>query len=134
MGFFTAFEISSSALSAQRTRMDIVAANLANAETTRTPEGGPYQRREVVFQAAPLNENFQTTLGNAINEIEGVEVSKISIDPDPSVLKYDPGHPDADAEGFVHYPNINLVKEMVDMISATRSYQANIAVFETSKD
>jgi flagellar basal-body rod protein FlgC len=115
---FSSFEISSSALSAQRVRMDTVAANLANAESTRTPEGGPYQRKMVTFEEV-LN--------------EGVVVAGVATDPTPGPRVYEPAHPDADAEGYVRLPNVQVATEMVDMISATRAYEANVSALSAAK-
>jgi flagellar basal-body rod protein FlgC len=111
-------DISGSALSAQRQRMDIIAQNIANAETTRTPQGGPYRRQQVVF---------------ALDDQGGVEVTQVVEDPRPPRLVYQPGHPDADAAGYVALPNVNLVEEMVDMISAMRSYEANVTAVNAAK-
>ena len=111
-------DISASALSAQRQRMDLIAQNIANAETTRTPEGGPYRRQQVVF---------------TLDDQGGVEVTQVVEDPRPPRLVYQPGHPDADAAGYVALPNVNLVEEMVDMISAMRSYEANVTAINAAK-
>lgn len=111
-------DLSASALSAQRKRMDIIAQNIANAETTRTPEGGPYRRQQVVF---------------TLTEEGGVETTEVLQDPRPPRLVYQPGHPDADAAGYVALPNVNLVEEMVDMISAMRSYEANVTAINAAK-
>lgn len=135
-GIFSAFKITASGLTAQRLRMDVVAANVANAETTRTAEGGPYQRKVVVFstqepqkQFVPLGARFPTETAAA----SGVRVEAILSDESPGHRVYDPDHPDADAEGFVTYPNVNVVTEMTDMLSATRSYEANVTVFNALK-
>jgi flagellar basal-body rod protein FlgC len=144
-GIFSAFRIAASGLTAQRLRMDIVANNVANAETTRTEAGGPYQRQQVVFAAnqeeafasrltsigqttaLPLSENATET------QLAGVRVETILTDDSPGNRVYDPDHPDADADGFVTYPNVNLATEMTDMLSATRSYEANVTVFNALK-
>jgi flagellar basal-body rod protein FlgC len=114
-----AFDISASGLSAQRARLDVIAGNIANVETTRTPDGGPYRRVETVFASS--------------GEPGGVEVMGTMMDPRPPRMVYQPGHPDADAEGFVAYPNVNIVEEMVDLVSAKRSYEANAAAFGAAK-
>jgi len=111
-------DLSATALSAQRQRMDVIAQNIANAETTRTPEGGPYRRQQVVF---------------TLDDAGGVEVTEVVEDPRPPRLVYQPGHPDADAAGYVALPNVNLVEEMVDMISAMRSYEANVTAISAAK-
>ena len=120
-----AFDIAAAGLTAQRTRMEIVASNLANAQTTRTPEGGPYRRQEPVFRAEQVPGSFSDLVGQAIRS---VRVQRIAEDPSPPVLKFEPGHPDADPQGFVAYPNIEPVQEMVNMLSATRSYEANVTL------
>uniref|UniRef100_A0A7C2EAI6 Flagellar basal-body rod protein FlgC n=1 Tax=Ammonifex degensii TaxID=42838 RepID=A0A7C2EAI6_9THEO len=126
MRFFDAFAISGSGLTAQRLRLDLVANNLANIHTTRTPGGGPYRRQVPVF--AQRLEAAQDGLKSA-----GVVVSAIFQDESPPRLVFDPAHPDADAQGYVHYPAINVADEMVDMVTATRSYEANATVFEAAK-
>jgi flagellar basal-body rod protein FlgC len=122
MSLNRAFDIGSLGLSAQRTRMETVASNLANARTTRTPEGGPYKRIAPVFVVTPVAENAA---------LRGVRVTEIVEDPSPPVLRFEPGHPDADVEGYVRYPNVDPVKEMVDMLSATRSYEANVTLIKS---
>ena len=117
-------DISASGLSAQRRRMDTIAENIANAETTRTAQGGPYRRKQVVFQAIP------TAPGGTGG---GVTVTEVATDPRPPRLVYRPGHPDANAEGYVRMPNVNILEEMVDMVSATRSYEANVAALNAAK-
>jgi len=114
--------IAASGMSAQRLRVQLAAANIANAETTRTPEGGPYKRKEPVFQVLPLEET-----GDGM-PVTGVAVSMIQSSNDPFISKYDPTHPDADASGMVQYPNVNPVDEMVNLTEASRSFEANIAV------
>lgn len=126
-----------SALTAQRLRMDVVASNLANAEATSTPEGGPYKRERVVFE--PALRNTMSKLGDASSSIAsgantgGVVVSAIVKDNEDPRLVLDPTHPDADADGFVAYPNVDLVTEMTDMLSASRSYEANITIVNVAK-
>jgi flagellar basal-body rod protein FlgC len=119
--------ISSSALHAQRLRMDVIAANLANAESTRTPEGGPYKRRDVVLEAVTAGGGFGEELGAA------VRVARVVADEQPPRVVFDPGHPDADARGYVAYPNVNPITEMVDLMAATRAYEANIAAVNATK-
>ena len=125
--FFTAMEVSASGLSAQRTRMNVAASNLANAETTQAAGGGPYKRRDVVLAAADL-----PNTGEMSGVVKGVEVSTIQQDQSPPRLEYDPGHPQANAQGYVAYPNINPVEEMVDMITASRAYQAGVTALESA--
>ena len=134
MDFLTALQISSSALSAQRLRMDVISSNLANISTTRSPEGGPYRRREVVFASQPVDNGFGEALKMEIdNNLQKVEVADVVIDSRPPKLIYDPGHPDANASGYVGVPDINVIEEMVNVLSATRSYEANVAVVNASK-
>lgn len=131
MSYFDALSASASALTAQRLRMDVIANNLANANTTRTPEGGAYRRQMVVFES---REEFKRDLeGKTEKTPLGVKVSRIEHDQTPFRLVYDPGHPDANPEGYVAYPNVNTVQEMTDMISATRSYEANVTVVNSVK-
>ena len=132
LGIFSAMEIAASGLSAQRTRMNTTASNLANASTTRTAEGGPYKRVDPVFEAVMLDTlNSITPADHAVSQ---VRVREIVQDPRPGQLVYSPGHPDANAQGYVEYPNVNVVEEMVDMISASRSYQNNVEILNTSKE
>ena len=131
VGVFSAMEVAASGLSAERTRMNTIASNLANAKTTRTAEGGPYKRLDPVFQAVPLERSGVVNfLGNAVST---VQVSKIQQDTRDPMLVYEPGHPDADASGYVRYPNVNVVEEMVNMITASRAYEAGITSIESIK-
>lgn len=123
MSSFSSFDISASGLFAQRTRLDVIANNIANAETTRTPEGGPYVRKQVTFAEA-LDQNQKAA---------GVEVSDITSDPAPPHMVYDPGHPDAGPDGYVAMPNVSTIEEMVDMVAATRSYEANVTAMDAAK-
>ena len=124
MDFFTAMEVSASGLSAQRVRMNVASSNLANASTTQTPGGGPYQRRDVALRSAPI--------AGAPPGVSGVAVDRIVADPLPPRLEYDPGHPDADVDGYVAYRNVNPVEEMVDMITSSRAYEAGVTALTTS--
>jgi flagellar basal-body rod protein FlgC len=152
MAFLSSFDISGYGLSAQRFRINLISSNIANANTTRTEEGGPYRRREVVFKAVNfdkvLNEKIKAGLDtmeyeNPLDEpglqesanpaIMSVKVDKIIRDDSPFKMKYDPSNPDADKNGYVAYPNVNPVVEMADLIEATRAYQANVAAFQSSK-
>lgn len=134
MDFFTSMDISASALAAERTRMNLISSNLANVNSTRTAEGGPYRRKDAVFTATPVKEgkSFGAALSRA-NEARSVQVTQINEDQRPPRLQYEPGHPDADANGYVAYPNINVVEEMADMITASRSYEANITATQAAK-
>jgi flagellar basal-body rod protein FlgC len=135
-GVFAPFAISASALTAERLRMDVISNNIANANTTRTIEGGPYVRQRVVFaprfDATPAFAPLLPTMTPDGLPV-GVRVTSIQRDPAPPKMVYDPGHPDANAEGYVAMPNVNVVNEMVDMISATRAYDANITAFNATK-
>lgn len=131
MNLFGVLEISGSALGAQRQRAEVVSANLANAETTRTDEGGPYRRKQVIF--GPRAAQFRFALASRGGNRQGVQVRAVIEDPTPPTSRYEPGHPDADAKGFVAYPNINPVTELVDLMSASRSYEANAAAVNATK-
>ena len=136
MGFLDALRASASGLSAQRMRMKLIAGNLANVNTTRTPEGGPYQRREPIFSAAsPRADSFQDVL-KARQQGEVVEVQTVGVVKDgrDPIMKYEPDHPDADENGFVAMPNISVTEEMVSLVSASRSYEANIAAVKATKN
>lgn len=126
MSIFNIFTIAGSALDAQSKRLNVVASNLANAESTTSSTGQPYRAREVVFQAIPIG-------GNQVKYGAGVRVSEVIEDPSPLKRVYDPKHPAADKQGYVTYPNVNVVEEMVNMISASRSYQNSVDVMNTSK-
>ena len=134
MDLLTSLKISSSGLNANKKRMDAISSNIANAQTTRTAEGGPYRRKEVIFGAEPARDSFADVLEGEINEngqkVHATEVVSVN---EPPVLKYDPHHPDANAEGYVAMPNINVMKEMADMISTNRSYEANVTAINTTK-
>ena len=138
MGIFGSLDISASALSAERLRMDVTAENLANAQSTRTANGGPYRRKEVVTEATD-DGGFAGALASARASSAsgapagGVRVSGIVEDQTPNRLVYDPSHPDANAQGYVSMPNVNPVTEMVDLITASRSYEANVTAMQTSK-
>lgn len=132
MSLLRAMEISASALTAERVRMDVIAANLANANTTRTAGGGPYRRRVVLF--APIVDQLVASVdGVPMAGAGGVAVAGIVEDPTPPRRVYDPGHPDADRDGFVELPNINPVTEMADLIASARAYEANVTALNTTK-
>jgi flagellar basal-body rod protein FlgC len=141
MSFFGALDISASGLSAERMRMDVTAENLANAQTTRGPNGGPYRRKEVVLQTAG-GDGFRSALASAAGSMPGmggsqqeggVQVAGIAQDAAAPRMVYDPSHPDANAQGYVAMPNVNPVTEMVDLISASRAYEANVTAMQTAK-
>ena len=152
MAYLSDFDISGYGLSAQRFRMNVISSNIANANTTRTAEGGPYRRREVIFKATEFDEmlNKQLKKDNNLLEYENplndpsspkdaspvlmsVVVDKVVRDDKDFRMKYDPSHPDANAQGYVAYPNVNPVIEMADLIEATRAYQANVSAFTSTK-
>jgi flagellar basal-body rod protein FlgC len=135
MSLFTALSVSASGLAAQRTRAELLVENLANAETTRTPEGGPYRRKDVVFVSAPAASPFASLFGTLLTGSgEGVEVGEIVVDAREPERRYLPGHPDADAEGYVAFPRVNPAEDMVDLLNAARSYQANVSAMTAVKD
>jgi flagellar basal-body rod protein FlgC len=146
MGMFDAMEISASGLTAERMRMDVVAQNLANAQTTRGVDGQPYRRKEVVLAERGGEGTFGAALAGAMSSgtkttsssgtsgaLGGVEVAAIAEDQTPLKQVYDPGHPDADANGYVQMPNVDSVAEMVDLISAQRAYEANVTAMQAAK-
>jgi len=135
MGIDNVFKITGSALQSQMMRLEVLSANIANLNVTRTPEGGPYRRKDVMFKSSTLKGSFDEALSSSMNEnLAGVEVSKVIDDPSPFLKKYEPGHPDAGPDGFVLYPNINIISEMVNMQEAARSYEANISVIMVLKN
>ena len=133
MDFFSAMEVISSGLTAERVRLNVTASNLANANTTRTEEGGPYQRRDPLFAARNIAQEggFQDQLDGVLR---GVEVTEIVKDDSPPRLVFDPNHPDSDEEGYVSLPNVNMVEEMVNMIMASRAYEAGVTAMKSVKD
>ncbi|MGL2498576.1 flagellar basal body rod protein FlgC [Helicobacter pylori] len=149
--FLSSFDISGYGLSAQRLRANLISSNIANVNTTRTSEGGPYRRQEAVFRAFDFNEILNQKIAqnnqitpyedpldegddNLLIPITSVVVDKIARDDSEPLMKYDPSHPDANAQGYVAYPNVNAVVEMADLVEATRAYQANVAAFQSAKN
>jgi len=135
MNLLSGLEINASGLTAQRIRMNVISSNLANINSTRSSRGGPYRRKDVIFAALPLADSFTaggrvSPFEKMLNEVRVVSVVEDSSDPR---LVYDPHHPDADSSGYVSYPNINLIEEMTNMISSTRSYEANITAINALK-
>jgi len=137
MSFWDSLRISATGLSAQQLRLDLISNNIANAETTHTAAGGPYRRQDVVFtpqgQSPFLPAFIAAQHGNTTQLAGGVQVASITTDQTPGQQVYDPSNPDADKSGYVTYPNVNLVVEMTNMLSATRSYEANLSVVDASK-
>ena len=128
MGYYDSVEVSASGLSAERLAMDVIANNIANANTTRTPQGGAFKRQLVVFAQKQASQSSNPA------DVEGVQVLGIEDDPSADRLQFDPSNPEADARGYVHYPNVEIVKEMVDMMAASRAYQANVAAITASQN
>ena len=129
MDFLDVFNVTASGLTAQRVRLQAVASNMANARSTRTEAGGPYQRKMTVFEAREMG------FGDALDQaMATVQVTDVVASDDPPVMHYDPGHPDADAEGYVAYPNVNILEEMVDMMTTSRIYEANTNVVRTTRN
>lgn len=146
MNLFGVMNVSGSALEAERLRAEVVASNMANANTTRTPEGGPYKRQEVVFESSAMDQNvnslqgtfashlFSASNAEANGDIGGVKIAAVVSDNSPGMRRYDPGNPDADKNGYVTYPDINPLTEMVDLMSATRSYDMNSSAVQATKN
>lgn len=132
MSLFGSLQVSASGMSAQRTRAELLVENMANSETTRTPEGGPYRRKDVVFTAEPQTSPFSAVFQNEVGT--GVGVADVVTDTRAPQERYLPGHPDADANGYVAFPNINPMEDMVDLLNSTRSYAANVAAISSVKD
>lgn len=134
MDFMTALDIGSSALSAERTYLNIISMNLANAKTTRTTEGGAYRRKSVVMAAKQVDSDFSKTMQSELGrELRGVRVESVAIDKRPPRMVYEPGHPDANGEGYVAYPDINVVEEMANLMTVQRGYEANVTSIDTIK-
>lgn len=134
MDFMTSMKISSSGLTVQRKRIETISSNMANMETTRTAEGGPYRRKDLVITALPLEEKFGGHLNQEIsNSIHQVAVTDIIEDQNEPRMEFEPNHPDANELGYVAYPNIDLMSEMVDLMSASRTYEANVTALNASK-
>ena len=135
MGMYSSIEVSASGLSAERLAMDVIANNLANVNTTRTPEGGPYRRKDVVFESDSSVGSFSSAFHSALDgNVEGVKVGETVVDNSEPERRYMPGHPDADKDGYVAYPKINPAEDMVDLLGASRSYGANVAAISAVKD
>ncbi len=134
--FMSGFRVSGSGMTAQRMRMNTISSNIANINTTRTPEGGAYRRKDVVFESMPDARNFGEILGatDPKANVQRVQVTDVISDTKAPLMKYEPEHPDANQDGYVAYPNINLMEEMTNMIQATRSYEANVSALQSAKD
>lgn len=135
MSLFSSIAVSASGMAAQRARTEVLVENLANSETTRTPEGGPYRRKDVVFAEDNSIGSFSSELDSALGPaMSGVMVSETTIDDSAPEMRYQPGHPDANKDGYVAYPRINPAEDMVDLLGASRGYEANIAAISAVKD
>lgn len=135
MSLLSALSVSASGMAAQRTRAELLTENLANAETTRTPEGGPYRRKDAVFVTTSVPSDFHSIFASQLGgEPQGVTVSEVLTDTRDPVSRYLPGHPDADANGYVQFPRINPAEDMVDLMSTSRDYQANVSAISAVKD
>ncbi|HEY1496161.1 MAG TPA: flagellar basal body rod protein FlgC [Candidatus Solibacter sp.] len=134
MSLFSLLSVGASGMSAQRTRAELLVENLANAETTRTPEGGPYRRKDVVFETTTTTSPFASVFSSQLQSINGVGVSDIVVDTSDPEQRYMPGHPDANKDGYVAFPKINTAEDMVDLMGAARSFEANVAAMSAVKD
>ncbi|HUB83525.1 MAG TPA: flagellar basal body rod protein FlgC [Bryobacteraceae bacterium] len=134
MSLFSALSVGASGLAAQRTRAELLVENMANAETTRTPEGGPYRRKDVVFESDSVESPFSSIFHTQLESPTGVAVSAILTDTSEPERRYLPGHPDADQDGYVAFPKMNPAEEMVDLMDSERSYEANVAAMGAVKD
>ena len=136
MSLFAALSVSASGMAAQRTRAALLVENIANSETTRTPEGGPYRRKDAIFSSQQVGSEFSSELNSQLSgqQLTGVGVAGISVDTRDPEKQYLPGHPDADANGYVSVPRVNPAEDMVDLVGANRSYQANVAAMSAVKD
>jgi len=135
VSLFSSLDVSASGMAAQRTRAEMLVENLANAETTRTPEGGPYRRKDVVFESDSSVGSFSSAFHSALGEnVAGVRVSETVVDNSEPERRYLPGHPDADKDGYVAFPKINPAEDMVDLLGTSRSYEANVAAISAVKD
>jgi flagellar basal-body rod protein FlgC len=135
MDILSGMRVSASGMAAQRMRMNTINSNIANVNTTRTPEGGPYRRKDVVFEAMPDAKSFGEILTTQPQkDVNRVQVTDVTVDRKAPLLKYEPDHPDANADGYVAYPNINLMEEMANMIMTSRAYEANVSAMNATKD
>lgn len=134
MSLFSLLSVGASGMSAQRARAELLVENLANAETTRTPEGGPYRRRDAVFQTTPVESPFASMFNSELQSMHGVGVAEVVVDQGEPERRYMPGHPDADKDGYVAFPKINTAEDMVDLMGAARGFEANVAAMSAVKD
>jgi flagellar basal-body rod protein FlgC len=134
MSLFSLLSVSESGMTAQRTRAELLVENLANAETTRTPEGGPYRRKDAIFETAPADTPFSSVFEAQLGRPQGVRVSQVSVDDSEPERRYMPGHPDADKDGYVAFPRTNPAEDMVDLMGASRGFEANVSAISAVKD
>lgn len=134
MSLFNSLSVSASGMYAQRTRAEVLVENIANADTTRTAEGGPYRRRDVVFQSADVGSPFSSVFESQAGQETGVSIGDIVVDNSEPDRRYMPGHPDADKDGYVAFPKVNPAEDMVDLLGASRSYEANVSAISAVKD
>ena len=134
MSLFSALSIGASGMAAQRARAELLVENLANAETTRTPGGGPYRRKDAVFESSPIESPFSSVFESEMQTAHGVSVAEVVTDTRDPERRYIPGHPDADGEGYVAFPRVNPAEDMVDLLGASRGYGANVASIAAVKD
>ncbi len=135
MSLFSTISVSASGLSAQRERAEVLVENIANADTTRTAEGGPYRRRDVVFKTQAVSSPFSSIIESQFgDQSNGVAVADITVDNSDADRRYMPGHPDADKDGYVSFPKVNPAEDMVDLLGASRAYQANVSAISAIKD
>ena len=134
MSLFSAISVGASGMTAQRQRAELLVENLANAETTRTPDGGPYRRKDAVFETTEVLSPFASAFNAQLDNPGGVEVAEIITDASDPEKRYMPGHPDADADGYVAFPHVNPAEDMVDLMGAARGYEANVAAISAVKD
>jgi len=134
MSLFSVLSVGASGMAAQRTRAQMLVENLANAETTRTPEGGPYRRKDALFESTPVSSPFSSVFDAQVQAAGGVAVSEIVVDTSDPEMRYMPGHPDANAEGYVAFPHVHPAEDMVDLMGAARGYEANVAAIGAVKD
>jgi len=134
MSLFSLLSVSESGMTAQRARAELLVENLANAETTRTPEGGPYRPTEVVFETAPAETPFSSVFESQLGQPDGVRIAEVVRDNSEPERRYQPGHPDADKDGYVAFPRMNPAEDMVDLMGASRGYEANVSAISAVKD
>ena len=135
MSLFSSLSVSASGMAAQRTRAELLVENMANAETTRTPDGGPYRRKDAVFETRQVESPFASVFQSAMDSTSnGVKVTEIMVDQRDPVKRYLPGHPDADKDGYVAFPNLNPAEDMVDLMEASRNYEGNVSAISAVKD